>query len=283
MAATLRGGLYTRIIGRRIMFFQNLGSTMDEADRHGAAGVEDGTVVVAETQQVSRGRFGRSWVSQPGNLYFSVVFYPTLKVLPLLSPLAGVAVVRAIAKTTGLRPLIKWPNDVLVGGKKVAGILVESVISGEEVRYAVLGIGVNVALDPDALGELSATATSLNATAAREVPREDLLRSLLQELDGLYRALQKGESPIEEWRSLLDTLGRRVTASAGGESPAGLTEGLAEGVDDVGNLQLRLDDGRLITLTTGDVTLAQQGDSPVGPSDFRSPASDESWRVGEKS
>ena len=272
VAATLRGGLYTRVVGRRIMFFQNLGSTMDEADRHGAAGVVDGTVVVAETQQASRGRFGRTWVSQPGNLYFSVIFYPTMKALPLLSPLAGVAVVRAIAKTTGLRPRIKWPNDVLIAGKKVAGILVESVISGEEVLYAVLGIGVNVALDPDALGELSATATSLNAATAREVPREDLLRRLLQELDGLYLDLKKGESPIEEWRGLLDTLGCRVTASAGGESPTGM----AEGVDDLGNLQLRLDDGRLITLTTGDVTLAQNADSSGLPSDFRLPVGKES-------
>ena len=272
VAATLRGGLYTRVVGRRIMFFQNLGSTMDEANHHGGAGVLDGTVVLAETQQASRGRFGRTWVSQPGNLYFSVVFYPGLKALPLLSPLGGVAVVRAIAKTTGLHPRIKWPNDVLIGGKKVAGILVESVISGEEVRYAVLGIGVNVALDPEALGELSATATSLNAAAAREVPREELLRRLLQELDGLYLALRKGESPIEEWRGLLDTLGCRVTATAGREFPTGI----AEGVDDLGNLQLRLDDGQLVTLTTGDVTLAQNGDPPDRPSDFRLPVAEES-------
>ena len=271
VAATLRGGLYTRLVGRRIMFFQNLGSTMDEADRHGANRVADGTVVVAETQQASRGRFGRTWVSQPGNLYFSVVFYPTLQTLPLLSPLAGVAVVRAIAKTTGLQPRIKWPNDVLIDGKKVAGILVESVISGEEVHYAVLGIGVNVALDAEALGELSATATSLNAATAREVPREGLLRRLLQELDGLYLALRKGESPIEDWQGLLDTLGCRITASAGKESPTGM----AESVDDLGNLLLRLDDGRLVTLTTGDVTLAQNGGPSGGPSDSRLPVVDE--------
>ena len=274
VAATLRGGLYTRVVGRRIMFFQNLGSTMDEAARHGAAGVVDGTVVVAETQKASRGRCGRTGVSQPGNLYFSVVFYPTLMALPLLSPLAGVAVVRAIAKTTSLRPRIKWPNDVLIDGKKVAGILVESVISGEEVRYAVLGIGVNVALDPAELGELSTTATSLNATTEREVPREDLLRRLLQELDGLYLALRKGESPIEEWRGLLDSLGCRITASGGRESPAGIVEGITEGVDELGNLQLRLDDGRLITLTTGDVTLVQNGDPSGEPSEFRLPVGD---------
>ena len=271
VAATLRGGLYTRLVGRRIMFFQNLGSTMDEADRHGANRVADGTVVVAETQQASRGRFGRTWVSQPGNLYFSVVFYPTLQTLPLLSPLAGVAVVRAIAKTTGLQPRIKWPNDVLIDGKKVAGILVESVISGEEVHYAVLGIGVNVALDAEALGELFATATSLNAATAREVPREGLLRRLLQELDGLYLALRKGESPIEDWQGLLDTLGCRITASAGKESPTGM----AESVDDLGNLLLRLDDGRLVTLTTGDVTLAQNGGPSGRPSDSRLPVVDE--------
>jgi len=270
VAATLRAGLYTRVVGRRIMFFQNLGSTMDEADRHGAAGVIDGTVVVAETQQASRGRFGRTWVSQPGNLYFSVVFYPTMQALPLLSPLAGVAVVRAIAKTTGLQPRIKWPNDVLVGGKKVAGILVESVILGEECRHAVLGIGVNVALSQEALGELSATATSLNAATAGEVPREDLLRRLLQELDGLYLSLRKGESPIDEWRGLLDTLGQRITVSSGKESPTGI----AESVDDMGNLQLRLDDGRLVTLTSGDVTLAQDENSSERPSNSRLPVGD---------
>ena len=275
VAATLRGGLYTRVVGRRIMFFQNLSSTMDEANRHGAAAVVDGTVVVAESQQASRGRFGRTWISRPGNLYFSVVFYPSLKALPLLSPLAGVAVARAIAKITGLKPRLKWPNDVLVAGKKVAGILVESVISGEEVRYAVLGIGVNVELDPNALGELSATATNLNAATGREISREDLLRRILQELDGLYLALRKGELPIGEWRDLLDTLGYRVTASVGGESQAGIAEGLAESVDDLGNLELRLDDGRLITLTTGDVTLAQSGNLSGRPSDFRLPKSEE--------
>ena len=271
VVATLRGGLYTRVVGRRIRFFQNLSSTMDEADRQGAAGVEDGTVVVAETQQASRGRFGRTWVSQPGNLYFSVVFYPRLDSLPLLSILAGVAVVQAISKTTGLRPRIKWPNDVLVDGKKVAGILVESVISGEEVRYAVLGIGINVALDPDTLGELAATATSLNAATAGEVPREDLLRRLLQEIDGLYLALRKGGSPIEEWRALLDTPGRRVTATVGEES---LT-GVAEGVDELGNLRLRLDGGRLVTLTTGDVTLSETGHSSVPPLVTRLPVGEE--------
>lgn len=225
---------------------------MDEAARQGKTGAEEGTVVVAETQTAGRGRLGRHWVSGPGNLYLSVLFYPTLQSLPFLNSLAGVATVRAIAKTADLSPRLKWPNDVLLGGKKVAGVLVESAIAGESVRYAVVGIGVNVALDTQNYAELSTFATSLNAIAGREVPREELLRRILQELDTLYLALGDGKTPMAEWQSLLDTLGQRVQVTGAAASHVGL----AEGLDEAGNLQLRLDDGRLVTLTAGDVTLA---------------------------
>lgn len=254
VSATLRRGLYTRVIGRRILFFQELGSTMDEAARQAAAGAGEGTVVVAETQRASRGRLGRSWVSQPGNLYLSVLLYPGLEGLPYLNSLGGVAVARAISKTTGRQPRLKWPNDVLLAGRKVAGILVESAIDGGSIQHTIIGIGINVNLDTSNIGELSSFATSLNTVAEREVPREELLGRLLHQLDALYLQLGRGQTPMAEWQGLLDTLGQRVRVSWKNESYVGL----AEGVDSTGNLQLRLDSGRLVTLTAGDVTLQER-------------------------
>ena len=249
VAETLRGGLYTRVVGKRLLFFQEVGSTMDEAVRRAERGTDEGTVVVAETQTASRGRQGRSWVSRSGNLYLSVVLYPTLENLPYLNSLCGVAVVRAITNISGLKPRIKWPNDVLLDGKKVAGLLVESAIAGGQVRQAIVGIGVNVALDAEEFDELSGAATSLNQASAGDIPRDDLLREVLQQLDALYIQLNHGNTPVEEWEELLDTLGQRVRVSSGGSDYLGA----AEGVDELGNLQLRQDDGRLVTFTAGDV------------------------------
>jgi BirA family biotin operon repressor/biotin-[acetyl-CoA-carboxylase] ligase len=252
VSATLRGGLFTRLVARRLLFFQELTSTMDEAARQAEAGTEEGTVVVAESQSAGRGRKGRSWVSQLGNLYVSVVFRPTLQTLPLVNILGGVATARAIRKVAGLEPRIKWPNDVLLNGKKVAGILVESVVTGDRVCYAVLGIGINVGLDSSSVEGLADRITSLS-DAGRSVPREDLLRQLLQDLDTLYLQAVQGRSPLAEWRGLLETLGRRVKVDWRGE----VYVGKAEDLDEIGNLRLRLDDGSLVTLATGDVSLQE--------------------------
>ncbi len=247
----LHAGLYTAIIGRRVRYFQSTGSTMDDAAEWARAGADEGAVVVAETQTASRGRLGRRWVSDAGNLYFSVLFRPPGDALPLLSPLSGVAVARAIRQTAGLYPRIKWPNDIMIDDRKVAGILAESALSGNSIEHAIVGIGVNVALDVSADPEIAATAASLNALAQWEIDRPELLRRILQHMDGLYLDLRRGRSPIPEWRRWLDTLGQRVTVTHHGV----FSSGLAEGIDDHGNLLLRADDGELLTLTAGDITL----------------------------
>jgi BirA family biotin operon repressor/biotin-[acetyl-CoA-carboxylase] ligase len=253
VAATIRQGLFTHVVGKRLLYYPELTSTMDEAARQADLGAEDGTVVVAEVQSAGRGRQGRGWVSEPGNLLVSVLFRPKLDQLPFISIIGGVAAARAVRKTTGLDPRIKWPNDLLVRGRKVAGILAESAIAGDSVLYAVLGIGINVALDTEQSVDIAALATSINAAAGRDTSREDLLRQLLQDLDALYLQLDLGQSPIPEWRDLLETAGQRVDAAWGNDSYSGV----AEGVDEVGNLLLRQDDGQLVTLTAGDVTLRQ--------------------------
>ncbi len=277
VSGMLRGGLYTRVVGRRIIYFQRLSSTMDEAARLAQDGTEDGTVVLAEEQTAGRGRFQRVWVSQAGDLHMSIVLRPPIQALPYLSILSGVAVVRAIRKTTGLRPTIKWPNDVRMGGKKVSGILIENALQGDSVRYAIVGIGVNIALDPSTVDSIAHIATSLNVEAGKAVDPEVVLRHLLQELDSLYVPLRQpshqapllnppnpplakgGEGgfpearvrvAMEEWRGLLETLGKRVVVRWHDE----VYTGYAEGVDEIGNLLLRLEDGTLATLPAGEVT-----------------------------
>ena len=256
-------------MGRRIAYFGRLSSTQDEVARLAESGAEDGTVVLAENQSSGRGRFQRTWVSGHGNIHMSVLFRPSLPVLQLLSILSGVAVVRAIRKTTGLTPTIKWPNDVRLGGKKVSGILVENTLKGNEVQYAVVGIGVNIALDVHAVEGLSEIATTLNIEAGKPVDRELVLRQLLYELDSLYAAARQPTSAprttpsrtegtssvpqvdvVAEWRSLLETLGRKVEVRWGEEAYVGL----AEDVDSLGALLLRRDDGEVVRLPAGEVT-----------------------------
>ena len=182
-----------------------------------------------------------------------MIFRPSLQDLPLLSIIGGVAAVQTIRKTTGLDPQIKWPNDVILGGLKTAGILVESVIEGESLCYAVLGIGLNVALDPAENEETAGLATSLERAAERPVPLAEVLGQLLLNLDSAYLKMQQGQSPMELWRGMLTTLGQKVRVSwRGGETHTGL----AEDIDSLGNLLLRLEDGSLVTVTAGDVSLA---------------------------
>jgi BirA family biotin operon repressor/biotin-[acetyl-CoA-carboxylase] ligase len=250
VSETLRGGLFTRVVGKRLLFFQEVGSTMDEARLRAERGTEEGTVVVAETQTASRGRQGRNWISRSGNLYLSVVLYPSIGTLPYLNSFCGVAVVRAIANISGLKPRIKWPNDILLNDKKVAGLLVESAIAGDEVRHSIIGIGINVALEADEIDEIAGGAISLNQVSAGDIPRDDLLREILQQLDTLYIQLNHGNTPVEEWEELLDTVGQRVRVTWQGEEYVGF----ADGVDAQGSLMLRQDNGQIRTLSAGDAS-----------------------------
>jgi len=180
-----------------------------------------------------------------------VLFRPTLETLPFINIIGGIAAARSVRKVTGLDVKIKWPNDLLIGGRKAAGILAESAIVGNSVWYAVLGVGMNVSLHTKQIEEISPFAISVNSAAGKEVPREDLLRQFLMDLDSLYIALNNGESPMQEWQGMLETIGQRLVATWGDDT----YHGVAEDTDELGNLILRQDDGSLLTLTAGDVTL----------------------------
>ena len=140
---------------------------MDRAAEEAERGAVDGTVVLCDRQTQGRGRFNRNWVSPSGNLILSVVLRPSLEALPYVSVLAALAVVRAVEKETNLDPVIKWPNDVLVRGRKLCGLLVENSLQGRKVRHAIVGIGLNVDLDPRENPEIADTATSLRLKRAR--------------------------------------------------------------------------------------------------------------------
>ena len=251
-AEAIQRGLGTHVIGQRVLYLAEAPSTMAVARREAQAGAPNGTVVVADAQTAGRGRFARVWVSPPGvNLYLSVLLRPRLHQLRQTNMAATLAVVRAIHATTGLQPTVKWPNDVHLDGRKTCGILMDSKIEDGGVRYAIVGIGLNVNFDPTPYPEIAATATSLMQQAGRPLPRLLVLQTLLRELDGLYADLGRGESVWQEWRGLLETLGRRVQVRWGDQ----VEEGLAAEVDQEGDLVLERPDGTRVVLPAGEVTL----------------------------
>ncbi|UCH43450.1 MAG: biotin--[acetyl-CoA-carboxylase] ligase [Dehalococcoidales bacterium] len=244
-------GLATQFVGQRIVYHPVLTSTMDVARQEARQGAAEGTVVLADRQTAGRGRMERVWLTPGGNIALSLILYPPLSYLPYLIMLASLAVVHGIETTTGLKPQIKWPNDVLINGKKVCGILIESDVQGGSVSYSIIGIGLNVNLDPADFPEISPIATSLSHELGEDISRLKVLRCLLTELEGLYLRLSDAGSVFREWHDNLETLGREIEVQSGDT----FYRGLAESVEVDGSLLLRGADGSLSRIVAGDVTL----------------------------
>lgn len=260
--AEIAAGLTTRTIGREIVCFHETDSTNIVAFRLAEEGAAEGTVIIAEAQKKGKGRLGRHWLSPPGvNLYCSVVLRPDI--LPVNAPqltfLSAVAVARAIAATTTLAPCIKWPNDVLVNGRKVAGLLNEMSAETEKVNFVILGIGVNINMGRGEFpADLRHPASSLMLEGGAPVSRPAFIRCLLENLENLYDLyLAKGYAPIREaWLSSCNMLGRRVRVTFHGRE----TEGLATGIDPDGALLVQGDDGKVERVLAGDVKILGTGD-----------------------
>jgi len=154
--------LETLFIGQRVIYYPSLTSTMEVAKQEAQRGAEEGTAVIAGEQTVGRGRKKRAWLSPKGSIALSIILYPSVVYLPSLIMVASLAVVHSIEEVTGLRSQIKWPNDVLVNGRKVSGILIESGVRGKIVDYAIMGIGINANLSLSDFPELLPFATSLS-------------------------------------------------------------------------------------------------------------------------
>ena len=249
---SIRQELTNGVIGREIYHHNSVGSTMDEARLLAEQGVAEGVVVIAEEQTSGRGRFNRKWISPPGeNLSFSVLLRPVFGQLAYMNMAATLAVVRAVAKLTGCDPGIKWPNDVRIDGRKISGILIETALEAGKVRYAIVGIGVNVNLDPHEHPEIGPIATSISSQVSAKVDRTLVLKLVLEFFDEFYEMIKNGVSLTEEWAGTLETLGRIVQLRWLDQ----VVEGKAEAVDEKGNLLLRRSDGSVFTAVAGEVTL----------------------------
>ena len=209
-------------------------------------------MALADEQTAARGRFDRRWIGGPDdNVAFSVVLRPEQAWASQINMAASLGVVSAVERLAGVEATVKWPNDVRVGGKKLAGILVETAMRPEGLEHAVLGIGINVNLDPSAFPEISGTATSLMAAAGRPLDRADVLRAVLEDVDDRYAEVRRGESLTDRWAGRLDTLGSTVRVRWRDSEMVGR----ATGVDDEGNLLLTGPDGSVRTAIAGEVTL----------------------------
>jgi BirA family biotin operon repressor/biotin-[acetyl-CoA-carboxylase] ligase len=260
--------LTTRVFGRAFTHLGRTGSTNDVAKEMATQGAPEGTVIVADEQTTGRGRMGRRWSAPPSTcLLCSILFRPDL--LPTqaqrLTMLCALAAADAVDEVARLRVWLKWPNDLIVkcqepshksqGWKKLAGVLTETGITGARLGYVVVGIGINVNVEPGRLPSLDPNATSILAETEQPTDRAALLASLLAGVEQRYEALRAGTSPHEEWASRLATVGQRVEATTAGKTLVGV----AETVDEDGALMLRTADGTLHRLVVGDVTIHTDG------------------------
>jgi len=270
---TIRSGLSTRSIGQTVYYWPAIGSTNDELKRLAEEGAPEGTLAIADQQLAGRGRLERAWIAPAGSsLLMSLLFRPTFLApgqAQQLTMVCSLAAADAVVAVTGLRPALKWPNDLLLDGKKLAGVLTElgfanaqptslaRVLPVPRLDWVVVGVGLNVNVDFTSQAfrrdgpDLADTAISLAMVLGRPVSRLRLLQSYLVGTEVRYNALRAGQSPHQEWAAQLATLGQHVTVG----TPDSVYRGVAEAVDETGALLLRQPDGRVIPILTGDVTL----------------------------
>lgn len=247
----------TRVIGRDIRVFEETTSTNDVVEKLARDDVREGAVVFAESQTRGRGRLGRKWISPARKgLWFSVLLRPPMRpaTVTQLTIVAATALFRAIQSQTGLVPEIKWPNDILLRGKKTAGILTELSAEPDKVKYVILGVGIDVNLSAAEFpADLRKLATSLRIETGQRQDRAELAVKILRELDRDYGRVCAGHFEVvaDEWESHCTTLGRRVAIRIGERT----IQGTAESLDTDGALLLRTQHGRLERIIGGDVTV----------------------------
>ena len=215
------------------------------------------TVIIADSQEKGKGRLGRTWISPPGrNIYMSIAFKPRLDTrdATMLTLLTTVACAHAIKKISGLPVSIKWPNDLILSGKKFGGILTEIRADIDKVNLAVIGIGINVNMGKeDFTDEIRPIATSIKEESGKYCSRNELVIEVLRQIEHFYSMLIKlGKYPLlNEWKILSSTLGKSVKVVIGDETLIGL----AEDIDDNGMLILKLESGLRRQISAGDITL----------------------------
>ncbi|NVM56618.1 MAG: biotin--[acetyl-CoA-carboxylase] ligase [Desulfobacterales bacterium] len=252
----IREGLKTRWLGQRAIYcFDVVESTNTEASSLARQGAAEGTIVFAEAQSTGRGRLGRSWISPRGTgLYLSVILRPQSprEWGPRLTLTAGVAVASAIHEEAGIRPGLKWPNDIMITNRKVGGILTEASFEGKRIGLAIVGVGINVNTDrEDFPMPIRNLATSLRLSMGKAISRVALLQGSLHQLEQWYELFCKGSfgTILQAWRQYETILGSLVEV----QLPESTLLGVAEDLDSDGTLLVRDERGRLHRIIAGDV------------------------------
>jgi BirA family biotin operon repressor/biotin-[acetyl-CoA-carboxylase] ligase len=257
--AAVQRHLRAAVFGHRIFYYPSIGSTNDRALELAAAGEPEGGLVLAEEQTEGRGRRDRSWSSRPYlGLYASLILRPAIPAprAPLVTFMAAVATADALNEIPGLKARIKWPNDVLCGGRKIAGVLGEVRGADPEVREMVVGIGVNVhQTEEDFPEELRSRATSVRLASGRPAARAPLLARLLEGFEHRYaRALRDGPATLlREWQTLSALQPGDPVRVLG---PTGPAQGTFAGIDEEGGLKLQAPDGRVLRIPFGEIVEA---------------------------
>lgn len=246
--------------GQPLHSFGEVESTQGIARRIAEQDAPEGSLVQAASQSAGRGRLGNSFHSPPGGLYLSLVLRPSLQPAEaaVIGLAAGLGVAEAIRQVSGLVSSLKWPNDVLVSGRKVCGLLLELATEGRTIRYGVLGVGINANTPQQALPEeLRSSATSLADTLGHEVSLDALRKAVLDCFELRYRMLlDQGPKPVlDGWRAWPNMLGQPVRVVSAAEA----VEGLASGIDSDGALLLRLDSGAIRRVVAGEVHVLLSG------------------------
>ncbi|MDY6965154.1 MAG: biotin--[acetyl-CoA-carboxylase] ligase [Halobacteriota archaeon] len=244
--------LETEIFGRTIYHFDKIDSTNRMAKDLAIEGAGEGTVIIAEEQTHGRGRLGRSWVSPLSSVLLSIILRPQVSPTQahMITLMAGIAAAKTIRRYD-IDARIKWPNDVLIDGRKVCGILTEISAAGDNINFIIIGIGINVNVDIDSFPiEIRKRSTSLKAEVKKEISRVEFVQLLLKELEDYYNLFKEQNfvALSRDWKESSDTLNRWVQVT----TPNEVVEGKAIDISQNGALIIRLRDGALKTILTGD-------------------------------
>lgn len=246
--------LKTKILGRKIHYYQVLSSTNKLAKNLALHGASEGTLVIAEKQTEGKGRLNRKWFSPNGGLWFSIILKPKIKTFEaskLTFPIS-LAIAETIRKTFNLNVEIKWPNDILINNRKVCGILTESVTKEKKLKFVVVGIGLNVNINLKEFPEnLRCSATTLKEELKRNVKLEHLLCELLFQIEREYELFLNEDfrKILERWKNFASFLGKRIKILMNGK----LYEGIAEDVDNEGKLVVKFLDGTVRNFVAGEL------------------------------
>ena len=251
--------LKTKLVGKRVYYFEEIDSTQNFAQQIALDKKEHGTIVIAEKQTAGRGRLERKWTSPKGGIWFSLIIHPKFDVsTSTLVPIAGaVALAKSIRTTLDIPVSVKWPNDITLNGKKVAGMLVDASFEANSIDYLILGIGINFDIDSKKLERrLSKSANFYGVDSLRKkddnTPPKSLLKEFLVQFEKTLLQLNSGEKSkiVKEWMKMTDKLGKKIIIN----TSDGKISGISKGIDIDGALKLKTRKG-VKKIFVGDIVL----------------------------